>query len=203
MSPSWFPYYCDYLAIGLALCVGAAVSTFAGRPAPKIRSLPPIVLTAGVFVVTSAVTVSGSMATHPFAGAAQLTRAVHNERCVTVTADTVQIRLNALTRGLAAGCPNWIDVTGHRYSLPGEDRAQNDRAWDRTLANYLRSGDAVTLSITPAPNTVARAIKQGGVLARAGGNVIYRGRPWCPTRTVNCSPEPSKRGRFHRAGQAS
>ena len=176
-SPSWFPYYADFIAVGLAVCVGAAASAPAGpRVRSRLRAAPSIVLTGGIVVITSVVTITGSMAIRPFAGAAELTAAIRTVPCVTASAPVVLIRLDALTRGLDAGCPNWIDVSGQRLALTDQAGGKNTAATNRALADYLRSGDAVIVAYTPVPTAVAREVEKGGILASAGGNVIYWGR---------------------------
>lgn len=178
-APSWFEYYSDYLAVGLALCVGAGAAALPGSRRHRLLRGPALLLTATMLVITTAVTVSGSAAIRPYAGAAALTRAIRDVPCVMTNYTTVLIRLDALTRGLADGCPNWIDVDGRTY---GPDKApgprSTNRKWHRALLRYLRSGDAIVLS-NPARSGITgelAAIKRGGVLARAGGHVVYRVR---------------------------
>lgn len=91
------------------------------------------------------------------------------------------IQLNALSRGLADGCRNWVDVTGrtygpHKPASPGIPRRANAR-WQASLRAYLLSGDAVI--VIPADGTgispaTAAAIRRGGVLAATDGDVVYR-----------------------------
>jgi hypothetical protein len=88
------------------------------------------------------------------------------------------INLDALSRGLAAGCPNWIDVTGPTYAenRPSGKRIR-DQQWQRVATHYLRSGNAVILMRGRASGFDARtrhAIKQDGVLDAAGGHRVYR-----------------------------
>jgi hypothetical protein len=116
----------------------------------------------------------------PYAGAAELTRAVRTERCVTSNSPTLLLRLDALTRGLAAGCPNWIDVSGRKMGpdSPTMLRVEH-RNWAEALASYLASGDAAALWLPNGPqslSTVQRLLRKNGILARVGDHVIYRGR---------------------------
>ena len=95
------------------------------------------------------------------------------------------VGLNALSRSLADGCPNWIDVTGRSYEpdmrVRGEDgrrlpRLANPR-WQQALRTYLLSGDAVIImranDVGISPSTW-EAIVGGGILVTDGAHFIYR-----------------------------
>ncbi|MBB2893883.1 glycosyltransferase 87 family protein [Flexivirga oryzae] len=172
-APSWFEYYSDYLAVGLAVCIGAAA--VAVRP-ERLAGTPAVALTAAVLVVTCLVTVTGARAIPSYAGAGALTRAVRHERCVMSDNPTVLLRLDALSRGLAAGCPNAIDVTGRRM---GPDRPaalrRAHRTWVDALTTYLDSGDAAVLGRNHDKRLLAARLRRHGVLAAADGHVVYRG----------------------------
>lgn len=177
-APSWFAYYSDYLAVGLAVTIGAAAV------APRREHLartPATAVTALVLVITTLVTIAGTEAAVRYPGAAALTRAVRNERCVMSNTPTVLIRLDALSRGLAAGCPNWIDVSGRDM---GPDSPSNLRArhqtWREALAKYLQSGDAIVILQLDSRHylsPVRAEVAEDGIIARAGGQVVYRGGP--------------------------
>jgi len=166
LAPSWFEYYSDYVAVSLSVTVGAAVASVR-----RTWRVPGFAMAAGALALTAAVTVAGTAAIRPYAGAAQLTSAVRGERCVMTNVTTLLIRLDALTRGLEDGCPNWIDVSGRRY---GPDRPAALRAdhttWAAVLDRYLHSGDAIVL-------WHHREAGRGTVLARAGGHTVYATRP--------------------------
>lgn len=175
-APSWFEYYCDYLAVGLAVSVGAAAVVVRRE---VLASTPATAMTAAVLGVTCLITAAGTQAVRPYGGAAELTRAVRNETCVMSNNPTELIRLNALSRGLADGCPNWVDVTGRKMGPDKPARLQaQGRTWDRTLLQYLRSGDAVALwrpRHSAYLKAVANELAADGIVARAGGHVIYVG----------------------------
>ena len=172
-APSWFEYYSDYLAVGLAVSVGAAAAAVRRE---RMASTPAAALTTGVLVIACLVTVTGARAIKPYAGAARLTRAVRQDRCVMSDSATMLLRLDTLTRGLAAGCPNWIDVTGRRM---GPDRPAllkaEHRTWRGALVTYLGSGDAAVLAPHYDRRGLAAVLRTRGVIAAAGGNVVYRG----------------------------
>ena len=178
-SPSWFPYYADYLAGAAAITVAAAAS----RPPRRRR-----VLTAGVCwlptgaaaSVTLAILVTESVTVRPLPAADQLSRSVAGLRCVMSDSPMGLIELNALTRGLAAGCANWIDVTGRTYGPNRSDKPRSQNlGWQRDLTRYLRSGDAIIIlrwRSTGISRATYEAISRDGVLARVGGQTVYRVR---------------------------
>ena len=112
---------------------------------------------------------------------APLARAVADTRCLMSDSAMALIQLNALSRGLAHGCRNWVDVTGRTYgpdkpASPGIPRRANQK-WQADVRAYLLSGDAVIViraDGTGLSAATAAAIRQGGVLASAGGHVVYR-----------------------------
>jgi alpha-1,2-mannosyltransferase len=174
-APSWFTYYCDYLAVGLALCIGAAASAAPGMRMPQLRLLPPLLLTAAVLTITSSITITASVVIKPYHGATQLTRDARNIQCVMSDNTTVLLRLDAFTRGLEAGCPEWIDVTGTAFNVGNQNLPRPlNLPWQRDYARYLRSGGAVILWDPTISLATRAAIERNGVLARAGGHTLYR-----------------------------
>ena len=95
--------------------------------------------------ITAIALALGAGAVARFPAAPALARATAHVRCLMSDSPMSLIRLNALSRGLANGCPNWVDVTGRTYGPDrprhGESRAHNVR-WQHDLTTYLRSGDA-------------------------------------------------------------
>ncbi len=179
-APSWFPYYTDYVAGFLSITVAAAAATpilSSHRVVAGMTSWLPTCLAASV---TVAILISGQSTVRPVPGAVRLSRSVAGVRCLMSDSPMGLIELNALSRGLAAGCPNWVDVTGRTY---GPDRANRSRShnerWQRDLTRYLRSGDAIVIvrrSGTGISSTTQAAISRDGVLARSAGQTVYRVR---------------------------
>lgn len=180
-APSWYPYYCDFLSVALALAVGGAAASARVRQARASiarRGFAPFAMTATA-VLTLAILLVGNIEVPAFKGGPQLTRALRHVRCVTADSPIALIQLDALSRGLADGCPNWVDITGPTF---GRDRAPvprtRNRKWQRDLLAYLRQGQAIitvtgsAAGITPA---LQREIARGGVLTRYGPHVVYRG----------------------------
>jgi alpha-1,2-mannosyltransferase len=178
-APSWFPYYADYVSGAVAITVAAA----ACHPPHRRRVLAgtmrwlPLGFAASI---TLAILVTESVTVRPLPGAAALNTSVGGARCVMSDSPMGLIELNALSRGLAAGCPNWIDVTGRTYGPDNSDRPRSKNAgWQRDLTGYLRSGDAIIIvrrRSTGISRTTQEAISRDGVLARVAGQTVYRVR---------------------------
>lgn len=181
-SPTYISYYSGYPAAAVALVLAAGAD---GRLSARGISLGRAA--AGTVVaITSAVLVVGVLAgkssriVTPFPGPA-LARVVAGARCVLADSPMALIELNTLSRGLANGCPNWVDVNGRTYDLDAPERGAyvprtRNRKWQADALRYLLSGDAVIL-IRPATglNThTIRAITSHPVLARSHGYTIYR-----------------------------
>jgi hypothetical protein len=184
--PSWFDFYADFLAPSAALCVAAAAARAPAHAAwgwtawaERLRRFGwlPATLVAVASLLALAFVQGEETVQFP---ATQLTAAVANRACVQSDSPTALIELNALSRGLRVGCQNWIDVTGRTYGVDAstdDARRIDDPAWQRDLLGYLESGDAVILlrpHNTGVSRATMRALRHPGVLARAGGYVVYR-----------------------------
>ncbi|MDQ2797165.1 MAG: hypothetical protein M3Y06_08375 [Actinomycetota bacterium] len=182
ISPTYISYYSGYPAAAVALVLAAGAD---GRL--SVRGIRLGRAAAGTVVaVTTAVLVVGVLAgkssriVAPFPGPA-LARAVVGVRCVVADSPMALIELNTLSRGLANGCPNWVDVEGRTYDVDAAagggfvPRTRN-RKWQTDALRYLLSGDAVIL-IRPAAGLNAgtvRAVRSHPVLARSHGYTVYR-----------------------------
>lgn len=170
-APSWYGYYGDYLGVTLALVVGIVAS--AGTAWVHVPARAALGVAVSLMVL---ITVAGTMAITPFHGADQLTRAAAPYRCVMSNSPTVQLRLNALTRGITAGCANAIDVGGGVTGLASG--LHSEQQVDRNLLRYLAKGDAAILwnrhqeYIRP----TVRQLRTYGVIARYGHHTLYRTR---------------------------
>lgn len=185
-APSFFYHYADYPSGAAAITVGAAAAQLGEQFRGRRRALVSLIRWAPVMAaaaVSTLIVASAAAVLHPTPGAASLARSVRGVRCVMSDTPMTLIELDALSRGLSVGCRNWIDVTGRTYgpdkpvgkNLP---RSRNKR-WQRDLTAYLRSGQAVIIGRRAgtgvSPGT-QRRISRDGVLARAGGQVVYRVR---------------------------
>ncbi len=181
-APSWFPYYTDFLAVGVSIVAGATIVHAPGdrRLLRRLRIGGAATLVATAATITATALGTGAVAAAPFPAGPALTRAVASARCVMTDSPAVQIRLDALTRGLADGCPNWVDVTGPTYGKYRSvaSRGHNPR-WQRAFLAYLRRGQAIILvrgagsGATPALR--AELAKDGGV-ALVENYPVYRMR---------------------------
>jgi hypothetical protein len=176
-APSWFPYYADFIAVAAAISVGAAA-----RPVRQRRRSPAAgwTVTVAMGAITVGAIASGRSAVRPFPGSVVLARSAASARCVMSDSAMGLIEVDALSRSFAAGCRDWVDVTGRTY---GPDRSSlarvDNQRWQQDLRAYLRTGDAVIIvrgSGTGLSPQTYRAIHRDGVLARAGGQTLYRVR---------------------------
>jgi hypothetical protein len=198
LAPSWFSFYTDYAAPAIAVTLAAGAGALAARangvPAAGGRAArpgrldrAPVAVIAPVAVVALAaletvllIVTGRSNVVAPFPRE-PLARAVADTRCLMSDSSMALIQLNALSRGLANGCQNWVDVTGRTYgpdkpASPGISRRANAR-WQASLRAYLLSGDAVIVVRADGSglsSATAAAIRQGGVLAAVDGHVVYR-----------------------------
>lgn len=185
VSPSYFSYYADYPAAALALVVAAAAHRAAGAGWAFDRRLgagrvAAVTLTVVVAALTvSAVAQQGGTLIHPYPGR-QLAGRVTQVRCLMNDTPTALIAVDALSRDLAHGCPNWIDVSGRTYGPDAANGAKVSRAknarWQRSIRAYLLSGDAVFTArrLTGLSSAVKREIRALPVLTRWGTVVIHR-----------------------------
>jgi uncharacterized membrane protein len=174
-APSWFAYYADYLAVPLALIVAAAAAPAGSRQASAVAGWLPV---AAAGTVTGLIIGLATTVAEPFHGATALNEAVHPMRCVTSDSPMALIELDVLSRGLSAGCPNWIDVSGQAFERQLSETSRfTDRPWQRSARRYLRSGDAVII-LRPEATGLSRhtrhAVERDGRLATAGGHSVYR-----------------------------
>jgi hypothetical protein len=189
VAPSFFLFYRDYAAGSLALTLSASGTGLSSR-----RRLTPTLafpLIAGLSTVFSVATDLGGPA--PLHGTVQLEHILAGRRCVMSDSPMALIALDALSKNLANGCADWVDVTGRTYGppdapVPGAPTARSkNQRWIIDLIGYLRTGDAVILwrpgSDGLTPSTIA-VIGRDGVLASIGGHTVYRVEHAKDTRSV-------------------
>jgi hypothetical protein len=187
-APSWFLFYADFLTPAAALCVATGAAAIGAARRDSARVFWPACATAGAAVVLLVLVGSaqalwyrpGKTISPPRALAPRLAKV----RCVMSDSPMPLIRLNVLDRNLANGCRDWVDVTGRTYApdmnVRGPDgkpvpRVENG-PWQRALADYLGSGQAVIVGRgngSGMNGTTFDAIRGSGILATAGSDVIY------------------------------
>lgn len=193
-SPSWFPYYDDYTSPAVALLLAAAVAGAA--PRRRAATAGRRALTAARWTVTAvpvaaaiAVTLTTFVAGR-FRGSvdypiARLHAALAGYRCLITDDPEAQIYFERLSADLAAGCPDWVDVSGTAYwpnPYPYGTK-QRGEYWIREQVAYFRSGDAALL-VRDAPKpaeAVLRALAVNGVIAAGPLYHAYRGDAAAPT----------------------
>lgn len=184
-APPWYGFYADYLAAPIALSVAAAGAPLRAGWRSRARPLALLVpaactLLAGLFTVDY--TFSGAHAAIlPWRGGV-LVAAAQAQPCVMSNSPMGLILTDSLSRGLRAGCPNWIDVTGRSYGIgpgpggPAEPHLDHTQ-WQQDLRAYLYSGQAVIFiahSGSQPDHATLAALTRAGVLARVGPQVLYR-----------------------------
>lgn len=184
-APSWFPFYADYLAPTAALCLAAAVGPSGSRERRWVRSLAVAVPgLCAVIVASSTLTylLGGKVGAVWPAPATSLAADAAQVRCVMSNSPMGLILINSLSRDLRDGCPNWVDVTGRSYGIGPAPSSRgtahlNWDQWQPLLREYLFSGQAVVL-VTNSGSTLdsqtRTELARSGILARSGGDVIYR-----------------------------
>ena len=178
-APSFFTFYAGYVAASASLVLAAGTHRgFGNRTVVPIRAIALVLIAAAAAAtINQAVVVRNAVQPFP---AAQLAESVESSRCVMADSPMALIELNALSRGLAHGCPNWIDVTGRTYGVDRApvSRARNER-WQHDLRRYLLRGDAVILirAGTGASPATEREITGLTRLRRVGRYTVYRTSP--------------------------
>jgi hypothetical protein len=180
LAPIYFSYYSGYLAAAAALVVAAATHRVkAPQGIGRFGEATAAVAVTLVAALTATAMLSRPIRiVQPFPTPA-VARGVAQARCVMADSPLALIELNVLSRGLAAGCPNWVDVSGRTYDVdappPGRPVARAANAkWQRDLRNYLLSGDAeITIRAATgySPQTKKRLAGLPAI-ARFGGYVL-------------------------------
>jgi hypothetical protein len=112
---------------------------------------------------------------------AELAGRVAHVRCVMADSPMALIELDALSRALADGCPNWVDVSGRTYDVDApasggvQSRVRNLK-WQADLRRYLLSGNATVVirGATGIDNATRRVIDRLPVIAHDDGVTVYR-----------------------------
>jgi len=82
----------------------------------------------------------------PIEGRSEIAATLAAHDCTTSELPTVLVQVDAMTRGLAHGCPNWVDVTAPRMVEPALAGPGSGTAWRSTLVDYLAGGDAILVT---------------------------------------------------------
>jgi hypothetical protein len=183
-SPSFFGFYADFAAVGLALVVAGATewaAVHAGRSA-RLLGIGPVACT--VALALGALIALPDRPITPYPGA-RFAAATRHVRCVMADSPMALIELDALSRSFAPGCRDAVDVTGMTYSgpdKPGLSRSgrpesrRNDAHWQRTLRTYLFHGQAFTIIRARGTGIgvgLRRQIGHRPELAHGDGYVVY------------------------------
>lgn len=186
LSPSYFTYYSAYTPAAVSLIVAAAA-----RPLPvrsgTAKRLTAAALPVGAVLVAALVTASTLTGITPNRGpkplaVGPLPQQVESVRCLMADTPMALIRLNALTRGLANGCPNWVDVSGRTYDVDAPKgkyvKRRKNLGWQASIKRYLYSGQAYTIIRSEtgySPATLAE-LRSMPVMAGFDRVLVYRTR---------------------------
>ncbi|MCU1473529.1 hypothetical protein [Amnibacterium sp.] len=180
-SPSYFLHYGVLTAPFLAITVGVGTARLVGllRNTAARTALAAVVLLA---VLALNVPVDVTKRTSEWVPTTVLRPAAQRvQGCITTDDPHILAALDVLSRDLERGCPLWPDVTGWTYDrdstkVAGQEapRVQN-LPWQRDVAAYLLSGDAVIVhrpstGLSPATK---RLVQAGPVLARSGDWTLH------------------------------
>jgi hypothetical protein len=177
-APVYFAHYSAFLAVPLALVVGAGAAVVArhlrGRPLTLRRGAAAIAVTA--LAALGLLTASLSFG-QPYPGA-RLEAFVPEKGCVRADDPGALIQLNVLSRNLQRGCTVHVDFTGITYDRLARTRPngtpvsrRRNADWQRYARAYLMSGSATVL-VRGAGNGFSRAtmreLRQLPVLGQVG-----------------------------------
>jgi alpha-1,2-mannosyltransferase len=181
LSPPFYAFYSDYLAVPAALVVaGAATACLVRGRARAGRSLAAWVPVAAALALTVGVLSTTPAQVTKFAHRAQMAGAARRARCVVSNTPMALIDLDALTRSFAPGCADRVDVTAAAFGVVNpSDRVlphHPNRVWHADLYRYLTSGNAVIIVgarwISLGAADLAR-IDRHPVLASNGPDTLY------------------------------
>ena len=176
LGPAWFPYYAGYVSAPLALIVAGACAVCRGAAPPggmsgrvvQMMAIPPALLA----LTLTAVNLSTIDYVARIEARSEIAATLAPIACVTSEFPTVLIQVDAMSRGLAHSCPNWVDVPAPRI-VEGEFRGPGGtRAWRSALVDYLDRGDAILLTGRQV------GLTRHDLAELAEGRVVIRFGPW-------------------------
>jgi hypothetical protein len=148
VSPPFFHFYLDYLAVPYALVVAAAAHSRSPRLPARVQTM----LAGAVVVGAACITAVGGLANAvPFIKAFPTDQLADDlpphPHCVMSLAPMALIELNALSSDLGNNCAQWVDATGRTYSVdalphgPDYHRRPHNMKWQADVLHYLQSGN--------------------------------------------------------------
>ena len=119
LSPSWFGYYTGYVAAPLALVVAGACAVGCGSGPTRARAASVVRVVPALLALAFTVGHLGRVDdVAPIQARSDIAAALAPYGCTTSELPTVLVQVDAMTRGMAHGCPNWVDVTAPRLVEP-------------------------------------------------------------------------------------
>lgn len=183
VTPSYFNFYSDFLAVPLAVTVGIAAG------ARRRIGLGPVLATAlvAIFAGTTITTLARDpQFSTPIVGQDELVEQASEYHCVVAASPMDLIVANALARSFQPGCHNIVDLCG--WELTHHDPT-GSAAMKANLRDYLHSGDAFIIGkVRPAVGYETwRSVTRGLRGGRVGDYWMYRA-PGQPVPTGEAAP---------------
>jgi alpha-1,2-mannosyltransferase len=182
-APVYFSFYAGFLAVPLALVVACSIAA-ARRAAPRLLTVPAAAwLAAGVAGIVAMYSTGGPDVVTPLPDRATVAATTARLRCIQTDLPWVLIAVDALDRSFANGCKNFVDFQGVGHGAGPNPDAYVDvlyasPAYQRQVARYLRSGDAVVVHsgypMAFLTRKALRSLESGPLIARAGTIEIFR-----------------------------
>jgi hypothetical protein len=192
-APSYFLHYAGFLAAPLALVVGVGVdrAAGAGRGSAAARTggprwRPALVAAPAVLTLVTLTAVTVGVRTGEGFPAVTFADAVSGRRCVVSDNPSTLVLMNVLSRDLAGGCREMVDVSGLTYDRDAARRPdgsavprRRNQRWQHDILRYLTGGSASVVARAGSDGfsrATRTSLRRLPLLARSGG-VVLRGRP--------------------------
>jgi hypothetical protein len=180
-SPSYYAHYGALTAPFLATTVGIGAARLL-RAVPSRRLSAALGAAVLIAVLALNLPIDLTKRTSQWVPTTVLRPAAQKvQGCVMTDDPQILAALDVLSRNLDRGCPLWPDVTGYTYDrdsvkIAGKEvpRIEN-RVWQRDVARYLLSGQAVIVhrAGTQLAPSVNRLVRSGPVLAKSGNWTLH------------------------------
>lgn len=183
LSPSYYPWYGDFVAPAGALVVGTGIDRLADTRfvGERLTRMFVAVVTAAAAVVGVVEVVGLNVGVVSFPGT-ELAAAAAGRRCVASDRPMALIRMDVLSSDLDRGCRVLVDPLGFSYHV---DRGHSgtpaaevaNTAYQQELLGYLQSGQAIVLVRSSPAGGMSAATRQilgrNRLLLRVGTIVLF------------------------------
>jgi hypothetical protein len=180
LSPSFFPFYLDFLAPALAIVVAGAAHGVRHRARDRLATGAVGALVAAAACVTTIGLLLRPVGfIEPFP-TDELADTLPHVRCVMAISPMALVELDALSSDLRHHCPQWVDATGRTYAMdalhgPHYVLRRYNGKWQTDVRRYLTSGGAFVL-VGDSGSLDARTldqVRENRLLTRDGPVSLY------------------------------